>query len=72
MDWQILTLALVVIVVGGLTTLPGALVASLLIGLVDSVGRFFFPELSMFLIFGIMVLILAFRPYGLIRYGMAR
>ena len=67
LDWQILTLALVVMVVGGLRTLQGALVGSLLIGLVDSAGRFFFPELAMFLMFGVMALILAFRPYGILR-----
>jgi len=67
MDWLILTLALVVMVVGGLRTIQGALVGGLLIGLVDSLGRFFFPELSMFLIFGVMALILAFRPYGIVR-----
>ena len=67
LDWTILTLALVVMVVGGLRTLQGALLGSLLIGLVDSVGTFFFPELAMFLIFGVMALILAFRPYGIVR-----
>lgn len=67
LDWAILTLALVVMVVGGLRTLQGALLGSLLIGLVDSVGTFFFPELAMFLIFGVMALILAFRPYGIVR-----
>lgn len=67
LDWLVLTLACVVIVVGGLRTLQGALLASILIGLVDSVGKFFFPELAMFLIFGAMALILALRPYGLVR-----
>lgn len=67
LDWQILTLALVVMVVGGLRTIQGALVGSLLIGLVDSVGKFFFPELAMFLMFGVMAVILAFRPYGIVR-----
>jgi Cu/Ag efflux pump CusA len=41
-DWQILAMALVVMVVGGLRTLQGVLLGSLLIGLVDSVGKFFF------------------------------
>jgi len=69
LDWQVLTLAFVVIVVGGLRTLKGALIGSLLIGIVDSVGIFFFPELAMFLMFGVTALILAFRPKGLIGYG---
>jgi branched-chain amino acid transport system permease protein len=67
LDWQILAMALVVMVVGGLRTLQGALLGSLLIGLVDSVGKFFFPEFAIFLIFGVMAVILAFRPYGILR-----
>jgi len=67
-DWQVLTLAFVVMVVGGVRTLKGAFMGSLLIGIVDSVGKFFFPELAMFLLFGLMALILAFRPYGLFSY----
>ena len=67
LDLQILTMALVVMVVGGLRTLKGALLGSLLIGLVVHVGTFFFPELAMFLIFGVMALVLALRPYGILR-----
>lgn len=67
LDLQILTMALVVMVVGGLRTLKGALLGSLLIGLVFHIGTFFFPELAMFLIFGVMALVLAFRPYGIFR-----
>ena len=68
-DWQVLTLAFVVMVVGGIRTLKGAFIGSLLIGIIDSLGKFFFPELAMFLMFGVMALILAFRPYGLFSYG---
>lgn len=67
LDLQVLTMALVVMVVGGLRTLKGALLGSLLIGLVDSLGKFFFPEFHMFLIFGVMAVVLAFRPYGILR-----
>ena len=67
LDWQILTLALVVMVVGGMRSVKGALVGSLVIGLVDSIGKFFFPELAMFLMFGVMALVLAFRPHGIVR-----
>ena len=67
LDWQILTLALVVMVVGGMRTIQGALVGSLVIGLVGTVGTFFLPQLSMFLVFAIMALVLAFRPRGLVR-----
>lgn len=66
LDWQVLSLALVVIVVGGLRTVEGAFLGSLLVGLLYSIGIFFFPELAMFLIFGIMALVLGFKPYGII------
>lgn len=67
LDWQVLALALVVMVVGGLRTLKGVLLGSLLIGLVDSIGKFFFPELAMFLIFGAMAFVLVLRPSGIVR-----
>ncbi len=67
LDWQVLGLALVVMVVGGVRSLHGVLLGSLLIGLVDRIGTFFVPELAMFLIFGAMALVLVLRPYGIIR-----
>ena len=41
-----LLLALLVAVVGGLGSIPGAFVAALLIGIIDSVGKSLFPELA--------------------------
>ncbi|MFI7643627.1 branched-chain amino acid ABC transporter permease [Nonomuraea sp. NPDC049400] len=63
---QILLLALVVIVVGGLGSVLGTLLASLLIGLVQNLGVLLAPELASFVMFGAMVLVLTFRPQGLI------
>ncbi len=67
-DWNILLLAMIILVVGG-ATVTGALLGSLLIGLVDNFGKFLLPELAMFLLFGIMALILAFKPQGLFHRG---
>lgn len=64
-EWQVLLLALVVIVIGGLGSLRGAFIASMFVGLMENFGRAFFPELAMFLIFFPMVIILAVRPAGL-------
>lgn len=61
-----LLLALVVIVIGGLGSVLGTLVGALIIGLVQSVGVIYAPELASFMTFGAMVLVLAFRPQGLI------
>ncbi len=65
LDLEILILTFVVIVVGGLGTLKGAFVGSLLIGLADTFGKALLPQFSLFLLFGIMALVLLLRPSGL-------
>jgi len=52
-------------VIGGLGSLPGAMVGSLLVGLLDNFGKALFPELSYFTLFAPMALILALKPTGL-------
>ena len=64
-EWDILVLALVVVIVGGLGSLEGAMVGSLVVGLVDAYGRWLLPEFSYFIVFGPMALLLLFRPTGL-------
>jgi branched-chain amino acid transport system permease protein len=65
-DFQVLLFALVVIVIGGFGSLGGAFIASILIGVLDSVGRAEFPALDLFAVFLPMVIILAVRPTGLL------
>lgn len=65
LDSEILILALVVVVVGGLGTLKGAFFGSLLIGLADTFGKALLPEFSRFLLFAVMALVLLIRPVGL-------
>ncbi len=64
-DFEVLPYAFVVVIVGGLGSLPGAMVGSLLVGLLDNFGKALFPELSYFTLFAPMALILAIRPTGL-------
>jgi len=64
-EWDILVLALVVVIVGGLGSLEGAMVGSLIVGLVDAYGRWLLPEFSYFVVFGPMAVLLLFRPTGL-------
>jgi branched-chain amino acid transport system permease protein len=64
-DWEILALALVVVIIGGLGSLEGAMVGSLIVGLLDSYGRWLVPELSYFVVFAPMAVLLAVRPTGL-------
>ncbi|HET7088509.1 MAG TPA: branched-chain amino acid ABC transporter permease [Anaerolineae bacterium] len=65
LDSEILILALVVVVVGGLGTLKGAFFGSLLIGLADTFGKALLPEFARFLIFAVMAAVLLIRPSGL-------
>jgi len=64
-DFEVLPYAFVVVIVGGLGSLPGAMVGSLLVGLLDNFGKALFPELSYFTLFAPMAAILAIRPTGL-------
>jgi branched-chain amino acid transport system permease protein len=64
-DFEILPYAFVVVIVGGMGSLKGAVVGSLMVGLLDNFGKALFPELSYFTLFAPMALILAVRPTGL-------
>jgi len=64
-DFEILLLAFVVVIIGGLGSLKGAFVGALLVGLLDNFGKALFPEFALFTIFAPMALILAVRPTGL-------
>lgn len=66
LDFEILILALAVVVVGGLGTLKGAFWGSLLIGFAETFGKAFFPDFAMFTIYVTMALILIFKPSGLL------
>jgi branched-chain amino acid transport system permease protein len=65
LDSTILILALVVVVIGGLGSIRGVLVAALLIGQVESTGRALLSDLASFLLFGALAVVLALRPRGL-------
>jgi branched-chain amino acid transport system permease protein len=65
-QFDILTLTLVVVVIGGLGSIPGALLGSILIGVINSVGIAVIPQLAYFLLFGPMIVVLTFRPMGLL------
>jgi len=64
-DFEILPYAFVVVIVGGMGSLKGALIGSLMVGCLDNFGKALFPELSYFTLFAPMALILAVRPTGL-------
>lgn len=64
-DMQILTFALVVVIIGGLGSITGSAIGAIIAGLVDSFGRVYISELAIFLLSGTLILVLAFRPHGL-------
>lgn len=65
LDGELTPLAFAVVIVGGMGSLQGALVGSMLIGLVNAFGKAMFPEFSYFTIFVPVALIMAVRPQGL-------
>lgn len=64
-DSEILVFGLAIVIIGGRGSLVGAAVGSLLVGFLSTFGQVWFPELSYFIIFGPMAVLLAFRPLGL-------
>lgn len=66
LDNTVLLLALVVIVVGGLGSLRGALLGALLVGQVQTLGVSLVPDLASFLLFAVMALVLLVKPGGLL------
>lgn len=66
MDMAMVVEAFVVVVVGGMGSLPGAFVASLLIGQLQAFGILVFPQITLVLVFLFMAVVLVLRPYGLL------
>ena len=64
---------LIVCAVGGTTTITGPLLAALLLGIADVMGKYYVPKLGAFIVYTLMILILLVRPQGLFaRAGAAR
>jgi branched-chain amino acid transport system permease protein len=72
MGVETIVLAFAVVVVGGLGSMPGAALGSLIVGLVRSAAVHFFPQVELFSIYLVMALVLAFRPRGLFVAAEAR
>ena len=69
MCFTIMPLALAVVIIGGLGDLKGAFFGSMVVGLLDTFGRAYFPDFSYFTLFLPMALVLAFKPNGLFSSG---
>jgi branched-chain amino acid transport system permease protein len=64
---QVLIICFVVVVIGGIGSIRGALLAALLIGLVDTFGKVVFPQAAGVLVYVLMALILLWKPDGLFK-----
>jgi branched-chain amino acid transport system permease protein len=71
---QVLIVSFVVVVIGGLGSIKGAMVAALMVGLIDTFGKVLnvnilginiLPEMAGMSIFALMAIILMFRPQGI-------
>jgi len=65
MGASVLIICFVVVVIGGIGSITGALVASLLVGFVDTFGKVFFAEYSGIGVYLLMAIVLVWRPEGL-------
>ena len=66
---SVLILCFVVVVIGGIGSIRGALLASLLIGVVDTFGKVLLPQAAGVLVYVMMALILLWKPDGLFKSG---
>jgi len=65
-DLMVLILSLLVIVIGGMGSLKGAMLGSLLIGFADVFGKAYMPDFAYFIVYGVMVAVLVVKPSGLL------
>ena len=56
---------MIVVTVGGTSSISGPFLAALLLGIADVAGKYYVPQLGAFIIYALMVLVLILRPHGL-------
>jgi len=66
MDVEVLAESFIVVVVGGMGSLTGTLLGSLLIGQLNAFGILFFPRFALLFVYVLMVVVLVVRPWGLL------
>ncbi len=69
---EVIVLAFAVVVIGGLGSVGGALVGALIVGMARAASVHLYPDAELFVIYGVMALVLAFRPQGLFAIASAR
>lgn len=69
---EIIVLSFAIVVIGGMGSIPGALIGSLIVGVSRAASVHLLPEVELFVIYAIMALVLAVRPQGLFAPVQAR
>jgi branched-subunit amino acid ABC-type transport system permease component len=72
MDVEVIAESFIVVVVGGMGSLTGTLLGSLVIGQLNAFGILFFPRFGLLFVWVLMVVILVTRPWGLLGKPLAR
>jgi len=67
MGSQVLIMCFVVVVIGGIGSVRGALISALLVGLVDTFGKVLLPQISGMLVYMLMAAVLLWKPEGLFK-----
>jgi branched-chain amino acid transport system permease protein len=67
MGSQVLIMCFVVVVIGGIGSVKGALIAAILVGLVDTFGKVLLPQLAGMLVYVLMAIVLLYKPEGLFK-----
>jgi branched-chain amino acid transport system permease protein len=69
---EVIVLAFAVVVIGGMGSIPGAMIGALLVGISRAAAVHKFPEIELFVIYAIMAIVLSIRPEGLFAPAQAR
>ena len=69
MGSHVLIISFVIVVIGGIGSVSGALVAALIVGFADTFGKVLVPELSGIVVYVVMAVVLLWRPEGILKKG---
>jgi branched-chain amino acid transport system permease protein len=63
---DMLLVAIAVVIVGGVGSVQGSLVGALLVGIIDTFSRVYFPAIAQYTMYLVLILVLVARPSGLL------
>jgi len=69
---EVIVLSFAVVVIGGMGSIPGAAIGALIVGIARAIAVHELPEVELFVVYGVMAIVLVFRPEGLFAPAKAR